>query len=436
MRVLCGMAERAPAAIEDSSARRTLEFLKALLRDFHPRDFRVQLWDGTSWDPEAYQFCRFTWKINSPSAIAAVILSHNRQLTLAEQYVSGNFDIEGDIEGIFLLADYLIHHEWSTAEKLALAAKGLRLEAQQKLSQHAGGAQIRGNPHTRVRDRQAIRYHYDISNEFYALWLDRNMVYSCAYFDELEDDLDAAQEKKLDEICRKLRLKAGERLLDIGCGWGGLVIHAARKYGVHALGISLSEPQIEFATARVQALGISDRCSARLLDYRDVPETDPFDKLVSIGMVEHVGALQLSTYFAKAFPLLRRGGLFLVSGISTAANQPSPSQPTFTELHVFPDGELVTISSLLENAERAGFEVRDVESLREHYALTTSQWLRRLEARADEAERIVGSATYRTWRLYLAGSTYYFQKAWLNVYQTLLMKIGPGNDGLLPISQS
>ncbi len=429
------MSERA-WEVHDSSARTTLGLLRTVLRDFHPRDFRIQMWDGSSLDPEANQFCRFTWKLNSPSALAAVMSSRNRQVALAEQYVSKDFDIEGDIEGVFPLADYLIHHGWSLGEKLRFASARLHLVSEKRTdAAHEDAARLTGRLHTRQRDRQAVRYHYDMSNDFYALWLDKKMVYSCAYFEHQEDDIDTAQDNKLDCICQKLQLKAGERLLDIGCGWGGLIIHAARNYGVHALGISLSKAQVEYASARIQTLGLSERCAVELRDYRDVPEETPFDKVVSVGMVEHVGVSQLATYFAKTFRLLRPGGLFLNSGISTASTRSPQSDPTFTDMYIFPDGELATISSLLTSAEQAAFEIRTLENMREHYASTTRRWLQRLEARAQAAEQIVGEPTYRRWRLYLAGSTYYFTKGWLELYQTLLLKSDNGK-GACPRPQT
>jgi len=285
-----------------------------------------------------------------------------------------------------------------------------------------------------VRDREAIAYHYDVSNDFYALWLDKKMIYSCGYFENGDEDIGTTQNAKLEYICRKLRLKPGERLLDIGCGRGGLVVHAARKYGVRALGITLSRAQMEHAQTCIHAAGLSDRCEVRLLDYRDLRERGAYEKIVSVGMVEHMGAANLAEYFCQAFRLLRAGGLFLNSGISRPGNRRPSPEPTFTDIYIFSDGELVTIATLLDNAEQAGFEVREVESLRDHYHLTVRHWLQRLEARAPEARQIVSDRTYRTWRLYLAGSAYYFQKAFLNLYQTLLEKADRGESGV-PLSR-
>jgi cyclopropane-fatty-acyl-phospholipid synthase len=406
---------------EDRGAARTAKFVERLLRDVEPRDFAVELWDHTRWNPDSKQFHRFTWKINNSEAVSAVFGSSNRQLALGEAYVRGDFDIEGDIEAVFPLADYLIAKKWSVSEKLFFA--GYLGEGPFLLGSHRGPFDASLSPvHSKNRDRKAIHYHYDVSNEFYQLWLDRNMMYSAAYYSDFTEDLDTAQLQKLDLICSKLCLTPGERLVDIGCGWGGLIIHAARNYGVEAVGITLSEAQARFAEDRIREAGISDRCRVQILDYRDLHKLGFCDKLVSVGMIEHVGVANLQQYFLRAFQLLRPGGLFLNSGIGITRDYPVSDQPTFTDVYVFPDGELEPIGTLLSNAEHAGFEVREVENLREHYDLTTRQWLRRLEANATRARELVGEERYRIWRLYLAGSAYYFRRGWLGLYHSLLRK--------------
>lgn len=420
------MAQRA-RTIEYPTSNSTLNFLQEVLADYHPRDFAIELWDGAQWPQESNQFRRFTWKINDPSALRRVVGSAS-EVSLSEAYIYGQFDLEGDILGVFSLADYLLNKRWSFKEKLRLRKllSGLPLAALAQCT-----AVLRGPVHSRERDRQAVTYHYDVSNDFYALWLDRNMVYSCAYFQKSGDGIDTAQEQKLDYTCRKLRLKAGERLLDIGCGWGGLIIHAARHYGVRALGITLSERQLDFGRARIKQEGLSEQCEVRLLDYRELDEPGAYDKLVSVGMVEHVGKSGLPEYFERAFRLLRPGGTFLNHGIGTAGNRPARQQPTFTDVYVFPDGELVPLAAMLDAAEGSGFEVRDVENLREHYVLTLQQWLRRLETHSEEARRITDEVKYRIWRLYLAGSWHYFRTGRLDLYQTLLVKNDQGRSGLL-----
>lgn len=413
------MAQRAWTKAEQCS-RAALNLLQELLGDYHPRDFAIELWDGVQWAPESGQFRRFTWKINDPQALRSAIASAN-EVSLGQAYIYGQFDIDGDIQAVFRLAEYLLNKHWSMREKLHLSGLMLGLPSRSSWVKNSAVA-LHGPLHSKRRDQQAVTYHYDVSNEFYSLWLDQNMVYSCAYFQTPEDDLDAAQEQKLDYMCRKLRLKAGDRLLDIGCGWGGLIIHAARHYGVQALGITLSERQLDFAQRRIEQEGLSERCEVRLIDYRELDEPGAYDRLVSVGMVEHVGETKLPEYFERAFRLLRPGGVFLNHGIGRAGNRPAPTQPTFTDVYVFPDGELVPIANMLDAAEKSGFEVRDVENLREHYVLTLQHWLQRLEAHAEEARKLTDEVKYRIWRLYLAGAAYYFRTGKLDLYQSLLAK--------------
>lgn len=249
------------------------------------------------------------------------------------------------------------------------------------------------------------------------------MLYSCAYFEHPEQGLDAAQFGKLDYLCRKLRLHAGDRLLDIGCGWGGLMMHAAREYGVRVVGITLSDHQFDWCRKHIETHGLAQQCEVRLMDHRDLDATETYDRIVSVGMVEHVGQDLLPDYFRQAYRLLRTGGLFLNSGIGRPGRcREIEPKIAFTDRYIFPDGELVSIATLLSSAEQEGFEVRDVENLREHYMLTVRHWLRRLHDAADAARRIVGETKFRMWRLYLAGSAYYFCRGWLDLYHSLLIK--------------
>lgn len=405
------------------AAAKTLAIVEELLHDFHRRDFAVELWDGTQLASDPDQFCRFTWRINNPGALRAITRS-NRQVALGEAYVYGDFDIFGDILAVFPLAEHLAQKQWSTGEKLHLGSLLFGIPSGEH-DAHPDSS-FHGRRHSKARDRQVVSSHYDVSNDFYRLWLDERMVYSCAYFKSVQDSIDVAQEQKLDYICRKLRLRAGERLLDIGCGWGGLIVHAAQNYGVDAIGITLSEQQLRAAEKRIKEAGVNSRCEVRLMDYRDATQLGQFDKAVSVGMVEHVGEGKLQEYFHAAFSLLKPGGVLLNHGIGRAGNRPKPQEKTFTDVYVFPDGELPPISTMLRHAEEAGFEVRDLENLREHYFLTLCQWLRRLEACEQQAQTLVGEIKYRIWRLYLAGSAYYFQSGKLDLYQTLLAKTQNG----------
>ncbi len=414
----------------DRAVRTALRFLQDLLGDYRPRDFAVRLWDGTVWEAEPGRTAHFTLVLKHPGALRGMFWPPN-ELALAEAYVYDDFDIEGRIEAVFGLADHLLAgRRRSAVDRLRLGARLLALPSRKRPRAGRRVARLRGLKHSKARDRQAVAYHYDVSNDFYALWLDDRMVYSCAYFASPDEDLDAAQERKLDYVCRKLRLRRGERLLDIGCGWGGLIIHAARRYGVDALGITLSEPQTELANERIRRAGLAGRCRAEVRDYREIEEWGSYDKLVSVGMFEHVGEALLSEYFRRAYRLLRPGGVFLNHGISRNLNLPTRRGLSFVQRYVFPDGELAPISATLRAAEDGGFEVRDVESLREHYALTLGHWVRRLEARYDEARKITDETTYRVWRLYMSGSAHGFTTGRLNVYQTLLSKPDRGESGL------
>lgn len=393
------------------------------------RKFRLQLWDGTSWSADDHP--SFTFIVQHPRALRELFVEPT-EMRLAEAYIAGDFDIQGDIEAAYEFAEDLLAQsdKLTASQKLRIASllRGLSLHYPQNGGH--GAAQLSGALHSKERDAQAIRYHYDLPPEFFALWLDRRMVYSCAYFEGGPDeDLDAAQEHKLDYICRKLRLRRGDRLLDIGCGWGGLLIHAAMHYGVLAHGITLSVRQAEIAREKIQANSLGDRCRVEVCDYRDLEYAQQFDKIVSVGMFEHVGEALLPEYFKQAWRTLRPGGVFLNHGIAACYGSQRKGS-SFIERYVFPDARLVPLHTSMGTAERSGFEVRDVESLREHYALTLKHWVRRLEERAEKVRRITDETTYRIWRLYMAGSGHQFRTGELNLYQMLLAKPLNGNSGL------
>ncbi len=395
-----------------------------ILEDLLPKDpeskVGVRLWDGSLWPDEHPRDT--TIVLNHPGALKAMFSSMN-EVRLAEAYLYDDFDVEGEIEPIYSLGERLVKATTSMQKKFKLGLSLRRLpEVDEHVHGERGPADLEGELHSLERDRQAIAYHYDVSNDFYALWLDRNLVYSCAYFEDPKEDLDSAQLRKLDYICRKLRLKPGQHLLDIGCGWGGLVKYAAENYGVGVKGITLSKPQAVVANERLVAAGLDDKARVVVQDYREIEVSDGYDALVSIGMMEHVGAAKLETYFQKALQMLRPGGVFLNHGITSHATSKSRSGPTFSQRYVFPDGELTPINVSLKAAERVGFEVRDVESLREHYALTLRHWVRRLEKNHLGALEYVSEPTYRVWRLFMSASAYGFSTGKLNIYQSLLVK--------------
>jgi cyclopropane-fatty-acyl-phospholipid synthase len=278
---------------------------------------------------------------------------------------------------------------------------------------------------TKQGDRQAIAFHYDVSNDFYALFLDRRMVYTCAYYRHPDGDLDQAQEDKLDLVCRKLRLEPGERLLDIGCGWGSLVMWAAERYGVHAHGVTLSRAQAEWAQAAIQRSGLEDRARVDHLDYRDLPRDLRFDKIAAVGVIEHIGIRNYPAYFARVWDLLAPGGLFLNHGITHEKQWRRTSETEFLERYVFPNGQMDNVSHILDVLERARFELLDVESLRPHYARTTRQWVERLRANGERARALVGERVYRTWIAYLAASSVSFTQGSIGLYQVVAARPDP-----------
>ena len=287
--------------------------------------------------------------------------------------------------------------------------------------------------HQRRSNRANIRYHYDVSNAFYRLWLDSQLVYSCAYFGSDDETLDAAQVGKLDHICRKLRLEPGERFLDIGCGWGALLFHAAQKYGVFANGITLSQNQFDYVRDQIAVLGLAGKVTVELRDYLDLPEDTLYDKIASVGMFEHVGIARFPNYFGKIRRILKPGGLVLNHGIThnpLGAQSLGSGIGDFVEEYVFPGGELAHVAKVIEGMAEQGLEVIDAEALREHYAKTLWRWCERLETNADAARAEVGEEKYRVWRIYLAGSAHAFERGWLSLWQLLAGK--PLPDGRLP----
>jgi cyclopropane-fatty-acyl-phospholipid synthase len=400
----------------------------------------VRLWSGAMWPDEQRRDAVIA--LNHPGALTRMFLP-GTEVGLAEAYLRNDFDVEGNIEAAFEVGDFLLSRldDWKKKLKLGGLLIGLREGDGRSIVQRAARQllpQIRGKRHSPERDRRAVTFHYDVSNDFYQLWLDRRMVYSCAYFKSPSDHLDIAQEQKLDYICRKLRLRAGQRLLDIGCGWGALVIHAAKHFDVRAEGITLSQPQAEWARARIAEAGVGNAAGVDLRDYREITANgrELYDAIVSVGMAEHVGRERLPDYFVAAHRALKPGGVFLNQAIGEGIfPRPSNRDGSFIEQYVFPDGDIPPLPIMLRAAESSGFEIRDVENLREHYALTLRHWLRRLEAHHDEALRFVDEATYRVWRLYIAGSAHGFRAGHIAVYQTLLAKLDPSGQINLPLTR-
>lgn len=277
----------------------------------------------------------------------------------------------------------------------------------------------------RAVDKEAIEYHYDLSNDFYQLFLDPLMLYTCAYYRTPDGSLEQAQQDKMDLVCRKLRLKPGERLLDIGCGWGSLAIWAAKHYGVESLGVTLSHEQVAWAQEWIAREGLGDVCRVEHRDYRDAASEDPFDKISAIGIIEHVGVANYPAYFAEVHDLLKPGGLFLNHGITRHRHWKWTPQWQFLIENVFPNGELMHVSHITERMEEKNFEILDVESLRAHYARTCYHWAESIRANQKAAIELVGEKKYRTWLLYLASSSVNFEEGSINLYQVLASRPNP-----------
>ncbi|HEX4591612.1 MAG TPA: class I SAM-dependent methyltransferase, partial [Gemmataceae bacterium] len=290
---------------------------------YSPRDFSVRFWDGTTVGPDPGQPERFTLVLEHAGALRKMFWPFNK-VGLGEAYIYGDFDIEGDLFAFMSLLKFLIAKKFSLGQKLSLLRKliGLPNEARPRVGLQA--AKLTGRAQSAARARQAIAYHYDLSNDFFALWLDSRLVYSCAYFKNETDDIETAEEQKLDHICKKLRLKPGDRVLDVGCGWGGLAQFAAERYGANVYGVTLSRKQQEWAEAFISRTGVQDRCKVDYRDYRDINEPESFDKIVCVGIMEHLGAPQLPEYFSRIYRLLKPGGVFLNHHITRSAIRPVP----------------------------------------------------------------------------------------------------------------
>ncbi|WP_322030721.1 cyclopropane-fatty-acyl-phospholipid synthase family protein [Paraburkholderia sp. J76] len=364
---------------------------------------RLVLWSGQQYDFGHFAAPAVTLKVNSASALPLLLTPSLDNL--GEAYVKGKIDIEGKLADIINISYSLARNTVTSAGKLARVRRYFT--------------------HSKSTDKQAIQYHYDVSNEFYQLWLDENMVYSCAYFENGDEDLATAQLKKIDHILTKIQVREGQTLLDIGCGWGALVLRAAQKFGARCVGVTLSQNQFDLATARVKAAGLEERIEIRLQDYRDIQ--GQFDRITSVGMFEHVGRKNLPGYFRKVHDLLADDGVAMNHGITSSdadSGETALGGGEFIDRYVFPDGELPHIGLALEAAQRGGLEAVDVESLRRHYAHTLDLWAENFEARAEEAKRLVDDEKFRIWRVYLAGCAYAFEHDDVSIFQIVCRKAG------------
>lgn len=420
-------------------ASRTVERVQRRLRE-RGVDVPVRLWDGSTLGPDDAG-----WRLHlkHPWSLRSMLLPPD-DLAAGEAYLHDDIDVEGSMVAAIEQVARLRSTGLGTLGQLVVGAELLRLP--RPPDRGDGRARLRGAVHSPGRDRDAVQHHYDVGNELYELFLDDELVYSCAYFDDADlaavpgdrDALTRAQVRKLDLVCRKLRLEPGQRLLDIGCGWGSLVLHAARHYGVEAVGVTLSERQARLARERIAGAGLADRVEIRLQDEREV--TGAFDAVASVGMVEHVGPQRLEDYFGHLFELTAPGGRLLNHGITTGRRDVvrdlSAERRSFVGRYVFPDGGLVPAHHAIREVQHAGFDLLDVEQLRPHYARTLRHWVANLESNARAARERVGETTYRIWRAYMAGSAVSFDQHDLGVIQVLAGRgadVPLGRDWMRPV---
>jgi cyclopropane-fatty-acyl-phospholipid synthase len=385
------------------------------------RPFAVRFWDGTS--VEATEAGAPTFTLRSPQAVAHVLRAPG-ELGIGRAYATGLLEVD-DLDAALRVVDTFEPPRLGVARMLRLGlglvqACGLTWPPRRPETE----LRLRGERHTLVRDRRAVRHHYNAGNDFFALFLDDSMTYSCALFSRGAETLEEAQEAKLDLVCAKLALQPGERVLDVGCGWGSFARHAASRYGAQVLGVTLSEPQAELARERVRQAGLQDQVEIRVADYREL-SGERFDAVTSIGMVEHVGEERIDLYARTLFDLLRPGGRLLNHGIAKLKDLDTPDEGAFSERFVFPDGVPLPLSRIITALERAEFVPRHVEALTGDYERTLSHWIQRFEDGYQEAERLAGPERARVWRLYLRAARQGFQTGWATLYQVLAQRPGP-----------
>jgi cyclopropane-fatty-acyl-phospholipid synthase len=377
------------------------------------RPFELRFWDGS--ELSSTNGSRGpVFSARSPRAIAHALVAPG-QVGLSRAYVSGELEVD-DLDGVIALLNCWNPPAIDRTTRVRLLVAAARAAGLQRPPRPpAVELRPRGQRHSRERDARAVRHHYDVSNDFFALFLDASLTYSCAIFDDFDEPLEVAQERKLETVCAKLELRAGERVLDVGCGWGSFPVHAASRHGVDVVGITLSEPQARLARERAAAAGVADRVEIRVADYREL-RGERFDAIASIGMVEHVGEDRIDLYARQLAGLLEPGGRLLNHGIARLRSGEAGAGG-FSERYVFPDAAPLQLSRVQAALERAGFQTSRIEGYGEHYTRTLTHWIERLDRNAGEAERLAGIERLRVWRLYLRAARSGFQTGFTSIYQ-------------------
>ncbi|NUN09687.1 MAG: class I SAM-dependent methyltransferase [Ignavibacteriaceae bacterium] len=394
-----------------------IKILETSLKDFPGAPIAFKFWDGSIFNPGSGTPLLVV-HLKDPEKFIHLLVPPD-ELKLAEAYFMDIYDLEGDLGVAVEIGDALGRKKWDKKELAKIAGSAFSLGLSSLVSKT--GNSIRKKKHSIESDRQAVGFAYNTSNEFYRLWLDKQMIYSGGYFPSRSATVDEAQEHKLDTICKMLQLKEGDELLDIGCGWGALTIFAAGKYGARVTGVTLSFEQQQYATAKITELGMQDKCKVILSDYREVNEEQKFDKIASVEMLHHVGEEVLPEYFRKIRKLLKPGGISYQLAITSMPSRGKYKSPAFADKYFMPDYHIVPISTYLKHAEEQGFEICDLENIREHYYLTAKQWLERLEKSHTDALNHVNEFTYRVNRLSLFLMMTAFQKGMMGFYQFIMI---------------
>ncbi len=397
------------------------------------RGLCVRFWDGSQWTPEKAGKIKMTIILNHPHALRRMFLPPG-ELSLGEAYIYGDFDIDGDRDFIFEMGEKLGAPAWSVITKAKILKLLMQLPKRTDPINEKYSAKRKGILHSKDRDRDSVAFAYDVSNDFFKLFLDKDMVYTCAYFKKRGDSLEKAQVQKMELICRKLNLEKGEKLFDLGCGWGALSMYAARHYGVETHGVTLSAEQGKEAIERIASAGFSKMCKVEVKDYRDVPTKGQFDKVAAIGMMEHIGKSELNSFYSHMFGLLKPGGMLLSHGIAATGDDNAGASP-FTQKYIFPDGQAVNAASRAAAGIHAGFEVRDIENLREHYVLTSEYWLRGLERNKKKVIDMRDETFYKIAWLAMAGANYRFKSGQSGLIQDLYYKPDPTNTIVPPLNR-
>jgi cyclopropane-fatty-acyl-phospholipid synthase len=404
-----------------------IDILERFLSTMDRRSFAVELWDGRRYDPAPNSHAEFVLRVNTPHALTRLFWRPT-MLSLGEAFVTKELEIEGDLLAAIALGDRVLGFRPPSREIARLGLSWLLAPRERPPAGHR--ARFHRADSQQRRSKTAIRFHYDQPIDFWKLWLDSALVYSCAYFRSGSTGLDTAQRDKLDQICCKLDLRRGDRFLDLGCGWGGLLLHAVECYGVHAEGVTLSAAQATYVNTMIKARGLAGRASVHCVDLRGFTPKVPFDKIASVGVVEHIPRSSLAAYFRHVATMLSPDGHFFNQGITYAPSIGLRGGESFFNTYVFPGGSLVPLGEMVVAAETAGFSVEDTECLRSHYARTLICWRERLISNRNAIIAATDESTYRVFNLYLAGAALDFMRGRNSVYQMVLRP--PASSGSVP----